>query len=162
MKWVWSSKVGTDGKKTCSRTTQMFTCLHIHTYNHLYTHSFGSKLPNTLTLPFISSPPSSKVAQQQKAPLSQAWQSAIFNPLRMIIEFALIPFQRRLPSNAPITTLVTSDPAPVPHACGLHSLHQGLGVWECVEWCDTEAFVPHLRWNGTDWNIRGSAFDSVY
>lgn len=31
----------------------------------------------------------------------------------MIIEFALIPFQRRLPSNAPITTLVTSDPAPV-------------------------------------------------
>lgn len=104
-----------NGKKEHAATPPR--CSHASTHRHICTHCFGSKLPNTLTLLLISSLHSSKVAQQQKAPLSQAWQSAIFNPLRMIIEFPLIPFQRRLPSNAPITTLVTSDPAPVPHAC---------------------------------------------
>lgn len=96
-------------------------------HSHIHTQCFSWKLPNALTLPFISSLPSYEVAQQQKAPLSQAWQSAIFNPPRMIIEFALIPFQRRLPSNAFITTLVTSDPAPVPHACAFQFSAIGIG-----------------------------------
>lgn len=133
-------------KKTCSLSPQM-----THASSHGRMQRFGSKLPNTLTVSFISSLPSTKVAQhqqQQKVPLSQTWQSAIFNPLKMIIEFALIPFHRRLPSNNPISTLVTSDPAPLPRACAAHFLQWGLARFWMVWHSSFRA--PARSWNGTD------------
>lgn len=45
--------------------------------------------------------PHFNVAQPQKAPLSPARQSAIFNPLKMIIAFPLNPFHHHLPPNTP-------------------------------------------------------------
>lgn len=121
--WIKEMKANNGKVKSCSHTTLVFMCMHLYTH----TSTALGQSCQTLTLLFISSLPSSKVAEQQN-PLSQAWQSAIFNPLKMIIEFALIPFQCCLPSSAPITTPVTSDPAPVPHAHASYSLHKGLGV----------------------------------
>lgn len=71
---------------------------------HTCTHT------HTTIQPFSSSLPNSQ-ATLQKASLSRTWQSAIFNPLRKIIAFALVPFQQHPSANASITTLVTSDPA---------------------------------------------------
>lgn len=45
--------------------------------------------------------PRFSVAQLQKAPLSPARQSAIFNPLKMIIALPLNSFHHHLPSNTP-------------------------------------------------------------
>lgn len=66
--------------------------------------------------------PDPKSPSKRKPPLSQAWHSAIFNPQKMIIEFAHITFQRRLPSSTPITTLVTSDPGSTPPSPLVHIL----------------------------------------
>lgn len=77
------------------------------------------------------------VAQPQKVPLSPARQSAIFNPLKMIIAFPLNPFHHHLPST------------PLLHLSHLTLFRFSPARSKRVLTSVTTAFIPRmtLNWN---------------